>query len=269
MPVLWMCIHWLYYGNPFSFVSGPHNLYENLTHGSILLRLKYNFVTNFVFQVLAYLIFPGLVFLIRNFKKNATIKLFLIIWSISVFIIALMSVTGHGNPSHAFWRVPFVWTFLLIPFMAAQLIQWSDQKHIPRMAGLIIVTVFLPLFYLSQIYFLTKNSPFSVSEKKTGDYLASQIEKKPSAKILIEPADWNYLHVEVASRHPECFVYDTNEQMIRPHTFNFTKTSLSALIKDKNVSFIAAYNKNSEKMISDVGLKKVESFAQWSVYKVE
>jgi hypothetical protein len=270
IPLIWMTIHLLYYGNPIYFITGPQNLYQKLTGNSILLRLKYNFITNFVFQILFFFIFPGLIYLIAGYKKDSMTRYFFYIWAISIIIIAALSISGYGNPSHAFWRIPFTWTYLLIPFLAHLLFIFSKKDVFTTTKRWFIIFVPLPLFFIAQTYFLTEYSPFTKAEKHTGEYIRMLLKDNPKSKVLIETSNWNYLHVLAASGYPDRFTYDTHEKNIRPHPFTLSgKHDDSHSIINKNgIKYIVVYGDNPDKKISSHGLKKLKSFSGWTIFSV-
>lgn len=271
MPVIWMIIHYLYNGNPLYFFTGPKNLYLELTGGSLLLRLKYNFITNFIFQAVFFFIFPGLVLLYIRYKKDNVIKAFALLWGISLVIISILSLSGYGNPSHAFWRIPFAWTFLLIPFLARLLYLFVQKNVFNIVQRWILVLVPLPLLFLLQTYFLTDYSPFSKSEKHTGEFISHLLKKDPQANILIETSDWNYLHVLVASGQPERFVYDTSRKKIRPHPFSLpiNTPDMRSFIGRKNIKYIVVYNDSSDSKLNSFGLTELKSFSGWTIHSAQ
>ena len=271
VPLLWLIFHTIVNGNPFAFLQGPHGLYKKLVGDSIILKLKYNFLTHFVFQNLFFLTFLGLITAIILSKKNRVVKNFLALWFVAFLIMFVTSLSGYGNPSHAFWRIPFIWNYLLIPFLAYTLFCFSEKNVFTRKIRLALILLPISLFYLGQTISLTSDSHFSKDDKAAGEFLSSVIETKPRTNILLDTSEWNYLHLQVASQHPENFIFNSGynpREPTNPIIGNNGSVNISSL-QGQQIEYLVLRESSIKRMVHrDSRFKRVKSFGIWKIYKV-
>jgi len=272
VPLLWLTFHTIINGNPLAFLQGPQGLYRKLVGDSLILKLKYNFLTHFVFQNLFFLTFLGLITAIIISKKNNVVKNFLAIWAVSFLIMSITSLSGYGNPSHAFWRIPFIWNYLLIPFLAYMLFYFSEKTVFTRKVRWAIILLPIPLFYIGQTILLTGYSHFSKDDKAAGEFLSSVFEKNPRTNILLDTSEWNYLHLQVASQHPDKFIFNAGynpREPTNPIIGNNASVNISSL-QDQHIEYLVLWDSSIKKMIDrDSRFKKIKSFGVWELFKVQ
>ena len=272
VPLLWLTFHTIVNGNPLAFLQGPQGLYRKLVGDSLIMRFKYNFLTHFIFQNLFFLTFLGLITAIIISKKNNVVKNFLAIWAVSFLIMSITSLSGYGNPSYAFWRIPFIWNYLLIPFLAYMPFYFSEKTVFTRKVRWAIILLPIPLFYIGQTILLTGYSHFSKDDKAAGEFLSSVFEKNPRTNILLDTSEWNYLHLQVASQHPENFIFNSGynpREPTNPIIGNNASVNIFSL-QDQQIEYLAFWDSSIKKMIDrDSRFKKIKSFGVWEIYEVQ
>jgi hypothetical protein len=271
VPLLWLVFHTIVNGNPFAFFQGPYGLYNKLVGDSLILRLKYNFLTHFIFQNLFFLTFLGLITVVILSKKDNVIKSFVVLWFIAFFIMSVASLSGYGNPSHAFWRIPFIWNYLLIPFLAYMLFYFSEKKIFTGKVRWGIILLPIPLFYLIQTILLSNGSHFSREDKAAGEYLSSIIVQNPGTKILLDTSEWNYLHLQVASGHPENFIFNSGHDPGKPINPIIDEGYMNmSTLETLKIKYLILQNPSIKRTVSkEGGFIKIRSFGNWELYQTD
>jgi hypothetical protein len=186
--------------------------------------------------------------------------------------MSVISLSGYGNPSHAFWRIPFIWNYLLIPFMAYLLFYFSEKKVFTGKIRWGMILLLIPLLYLSQTVLLAGGSHFSKNDKAAGEFLGSIITRNPQTNILLDTSEWNYLHLQVASQHPENFIFNSGSNPREPFNPILGKdgsVNISSLENLKIKYLILQDPSIKRRILNRRGFTKVRSFGIWELFKID
>jgi hypothetical protein len=270
VPIAWFIVHQIYFNNPLAFLGASGNLFEKIYGDSFLSKIKYNFFSQFIFQNLFFLIFLGIIGGIIYSKKEKSVKYFFILWAASFLMMGLLSILGAGNPSHAFWRIPVVWNYLLLPFMAYILVKFYDTKIFSKLIFFFLIILSLSIFYLMQLYFLTEQPGFSRSEKIIGDELNLLLIKDKSANVLIETTEWNYLHIKLSSHHPDNFILNTGKFPKSPDKaiISIDNKIDEIILSARNIRyFVVRDSLLKNYILSNTPSKTLKEAGEWSLLK--
>jgi hypothetical protein len=149
---------------------------------------------------------------------------------------------------------------------------FDGKKAFTKRIRLGIILIPIPLFYLIQSIVLFGGSHFSKEDKAAGEYLSSIILQNPDTKILLDASDWNYLHVQVASQHPEKFIFNSGHNLtepVNPIITNNGNVRISAL-ENLRVKYLILQNPLVKKTITRrQEFTKIRSFGVWKLYKFD
>jgi hypothetical protein len=213
--VLWITLYLMRYGRPFGFVADTAGRYALIHGGSSASLLSDNPSSQFALQNVWTLNILGLLFLPPFIRRNLQNRILVGLPGLALLMVSAMAFWGKGMPTHGFWRIPFVWSMLLVPFTA----QWFAVRLNPPNAPakykpIAIVCLLVGVFVLCEygIYSSTEHSAFSRHDLAAGRYVHAQLSgenRGVSHKVLIESDIWSYANVMIASQHPEQFVLNT------------------------------------------------------------
>ncbi len=276
-PVFWILKNMYETGNPLEFIVSSSERYKLHFGFSILPMLKYNLITQFIYQNILYLNFAGFFSFLFYLLTDSKIRRWSVAFSLSFLFLAVLSVLGLAMPSHAYWRIPLIWNILLIPFTAHFIIKFSSflaeiLKKSTRTILMIIISVLI-IYFSFQIKRIISFSYFTEDDISAGKFLRENvIENKNNLKILIDTSDWNYLNVMVASNHPQSFIINAQKDPALPTNQiigNRKKIDIDYL-KDLRIYYIFLENKDLIDFVKgNPSLLKVKKLGEWELYKVK
>ena len=273
VPLYWTTT-WYASNGSLSFISNPGNRYLE-THGGKLFWSD-TLPVQFLQQNLVSLNILGMVSLVGFLGMSSKIRRYTSVPILSFLAMAIASVIATARPSHNAWRVPTVWSVLLIPFTAQWLIQRYKNLLATNfslkwsMSGLVLLAVFTG--FVSQRSTVTSESTFSAFDRSAGEFVnPGSSTARPTQKILIEPCDWSYVHVLIASRHPEIFVLNSSadplnqkEYLISPHAA-ITNRRLDSL----GVHYLLFKSLFMKDFLDTSACIRTErEFGQWKLYSI-
>lgn len=273
-PLYWIIANYIDYGNLFYFVYSTSEGYK-LHHDTFMMLLKYNLVTQFLYQNIIYLNAGAVISVIFMILIKKEIRVF-ILFLFSVFLLlACLSFAEIGMPSHAFWRIPLSWSILLIPFSIHFIIKFSeflsDYFKKKKKFFIIGISAVIIIYFLFQVNRLSSRSMFTADEKNTGEYIAENCAGEKADKILIDSSGWEYLNIIVASNQPYLFIPNAGDNPAlpgKPLVSPVSKLNAEVLkeMKIKCLVFERDDYKNYLDKNDHVRLEK--KFGIWKIYSV-
>lgn len=273
-PLFWIYNSFIQTGDPLSFVKTSPERYLITVKDPFISLLKYNLITQFLYQNIRFLLFFGFIsfgyFLIqrKDIRKISTVPF------IAFGILAVLSLSQIAMPSHAYWRIPLIWNVLLIPFAShsiiklLQLISEMWNKRFNKIA--VAVFLMIILYFIFQLKILTNIHGFNKDDFETGRYLKEKLEVDNNIKLLIDTSDLIYLHVIVASNNPDSFLLNEGEDPLFPeppvlNTYeginieDLNNKRIKYLIFKRD-DYIEVLNKNPQIVFK-------RNFGVWKIYK--
>ncbi|HVO73151.1 MAG TPA: glycosyltransferase family 39 protein, partial [Ignavibacteriaceae bacterium] len=273
-PIYWILFHYIQTGDPFYFIASTSGGYR-LHHKTFLMLLKYNLVTQFIYQNILYLNFGAAASIIFLSFTNEKIRVFTLFLFSAFILMAFLSFAGIGMPSHAFWRIPLVWSILLIPFSAHFLIKLSEylaeqfkkEKKI-YLRGFVTIMI---MYFGFQIGRLTGNSMFTADERNTGRFINEKLMKEKPFKVLIDSSGWEYLNIYVASNFPDIFIPNTGPDSSNPEKplIDHKEELKLSLLNKLGIKYLVFETERYKKFFDQyTNLKAVKSFGIWRIYSL-
>jgi len=273
-PLYWVILNYIQTGDPFTFIASTSGGYT-LHHDTFIMLLRYNLVTQFIYQNILYLNFCGIISLIILSFINDNIRV-LVLFLISAFLIlVLLSFAKIGMPSHAFWRIPLVWNILLIPFSAHFLIKLSEFfadhfKKEKKIFVFLFASVMI-IYFIFQIGRLSSKSMFTADERNAGKFINSKVIKEKGFKVLIDSSGWEYLNVYISSNYPEIFIPNTGPDSSFPEKpiVNPKENLKIPLLKKLGIKYLVFETGSYKKYFDQcTQIKPVKNFGKWKVYSL-
>lgn len=155
--------------------------------------------------------------IVRRGRPNQ--KLFIVAAFTGLICVALIMLCIYSAQTGPSWRDISLWSMLLIPFTACLLAgeAWAfgrAQKVVTLGALVVVLCAFL-----DDTARIERDSTwaFPPYDRRAGQYLDRLISHAPATKVLIESSLFFFVNVEVASQHPDSFVFNSiPEQQSRP-----------------------------------------------------
>jgi hypothetical protein len=273
--MLWVVLHFIQHGRALGFVSDTTGRYALIHGDSFALLLSNNPLTQFGLQNLWTLNIIGVLSLRAFTRRNIHNSALILIPIFSLLIVSSIALWGKGMPTHAFWRIPALWSVLLIPFTAHWFAtQFLHRKHsaILTRVGLIVLLLAMLALCMRGIFSMTEHSAFSANDLASGHFVNEQLLKQVppgSQKVLIESGIWSYINVMVASQHPELFVLNSGfdpvaheEPLLNPDK-PFDASGLQQLGLGLLVFRREDYKDYLE---SSTEIRKLQDFGPWTIY---
>jgi hypothetical protein len=193
----------------------------------------------------------------------------------ALLIVSTIAFLGKGMPTHGFWRIPAVWSVLLIPFTAYWFVSRLHPDNISAMLkriALASLLVAMLVLCLHGIYSMTERSAFSNNDLATGRYVRAQLLERASNnshRVLIESGIWSYINVMVASQHPEQFILNSGfdpvahgEPLLNPDV-PFDQGTL----KRMDVGLLVFRREDYKNVLETrAEIKRLDNFGPWTVY---
>jgi hypothetical protein len=212
---LWITLHLIQHGRPFGFVADTVGRYALIHGDSSVSLLLNNPLTQFTLQNVWTLNILGLLSLRLFTRQSVQNRILVALPVLALLIVSTIAFLGKGMPTHGFWRIPSVWSILLVPFTA----QWFvvrlgsfDPSAKLKSVPLVCLLVAVIALCVNGIYSMTEHSAFSRDDLAAGRYVHAHLPEETSGnshKVLIESGIWSYVNVMIASQHPERFVLNT------------------------------------------------------------
>lgn len=178
-------------GKPLYFFHSTVNRFVEV-HGSAPGTLwRYGLPWQFLRQSLFTLNILGFVSLVRMCREDHGIRRAAGLAVAAFILTALVTMITRGMPTDVFWRIPAVWSFLLLPFTARFLLD--------RGRGAIAVLI---LIHILQIEQLTRRNTFTPDDRAIGHWIR---ESSTECCVALDTVGWGVLNVMIASGHPEIF----------------------------------------------------------------
>ncbi len=244
---------------------------------SIIPMMKYNLITQFIYQNILYLNFTGLISLLFYLLTDRNIRRWSVVFFLSFFFLAILSILGLAMPSHAYWRIPLTWNILLIPFSAHFIIKFASFlsetfKKKERTVLITIVSIII-IYFSFQVIRIISFSYFSGDDISAGTYLKEQIiSNENHFKILIDTSDWNYLNVMVASNHPQRFIINAQKDPAFPanQIVGSRKQIDIEYLTNLKINYLLFENPGLKNMIKrNPEFIQIKKLGDWELYKLE
>lgn len=275
-PLFWVVKNAADTGNLLAFIQSSSERYKVRYGFSLLPMLKYNLVTQFIYQNIIYLNFGGFVSLVFFLFTDKNTRNWSITPLLAFIIVAVLSFLGLAMPSHAYWRIPLIWNIFLIPFTAHFLIKFSafisDIISRKKKFVLVSVTLLIVIYFIFQVNRIISFSYFSEDDIAAGKFLEEKINQENNPGILIDTYDWNYLNVIVASNNPGNFNINVKKDPLKKEEpiLSSEKEINFALLKNEGIEYLLFESvKMKEFLNKRSGLIRVKKFGEWELYKVK
>ncbi|MBL1215824.1 MAG: phospholipid carrier-dependent glycosyltransferase [Ignavibacteriae bacterium] len=269
-PVYWLYYHSIESGGAFSFLYSATDNYTSSHGGSFKKQFLNSLFPQFTFQNLVSLNFLGLIPFFFLLKKDMKIKLFSIIVLTSFSIMVLATSIGKALPSHNFWRIPAVWSFILIPFTAYFLLNINEyyKKPKPQIKYLLLI-LFIVFNLLMTSYEVNKRSSFTEVQIQTGKYLEKILDRDKNIKVLIETSSWDYPNILVASQHPNNFLLNTGVNPKIPGKSILSDSTSLEQLNNRNIKYFLFKSHGLRKILNEKNdFDMVKVFGEWFIYKL-
>jgi hypothetical protein len=269
-PAYWIIMHAYVNGDPFGFISGTVDRYL-LLHGAVLDKVvKNSLPIQFLAQNTMTLNIIGIFSIAYLWVTYRSIQIWIVLFTISLSIMSIISLSGKGMPSYGFWRIPAVWSMLLIPFTSHFILKVGELIGIyrqPMKWTFIVLVVFVFVGVSSQrVYTVSQNSYFSMHDLAAGRYMQGIIKDNPRAKVLIDTSDWSFLNVKVASQNPGSFDHNSGKDPMIPENSKLTIYNKERLVND----LLLFKNEEYKRFIKNhLHAKELTTFGQWSVFQLK
>ena len=276
-PVFWIMKNMYETGNPFEFIVSSSERYKLHFGFSVIPMLKYNLITQFIYQNIIYLNFAGFFSLLFYLLTDSRVRRWIVTFSLSFLFLAILSILGLAMPSHSYWRIPLIWNILLIPFTAHFIIKFSSflAETLKKRTKTVLMTIIsvLIIYFSFQIKRIISFSYFSKDDIYAGNFLRENvIENNNHFKILVDTSDWNYLNVMVASNHPQYFLINAQKDPALPtnQIVRYGKKIDIDYLNDSRIHYLLFENKDLIGFIKrNPSLIKVKELGEWELYKVK
>lgn len=276
-PIFWIILHYVQNGRIFGFMADTSARYTKFFGYDTYSLMINNPLTQFIKQNILTLNIVGVLLIPSFYRKNKNNKYFLLIPFSAFLMITLIALFGNGLPSHSFWRVPALWSFLLVLFTAHWFFQRLDiLRSISFIQKGIAQVLFLGLFALCvhQLLTETEMTAFDNYDLAAGRFVNKQLrESSPdgSGKILIETNLWPYVNVMIASQHPERFIYNSGFDPATPEIplLKIENPPDIPMLKKKGIDLLVFWSFDYKICLDKAkDVKKLGDFGPWRIYSI-
>lgn len=269
----WVLLHLVENGRPFGFIADTTGRYV-LIHGDSLSSLLLNNpLTQFVLQNAWTLNILGVFSLAFAVRQRAIFTIAALVPFAALLAVSLVALLGKGMPTHGFWRIPALWSVLLIPFTANGIASLLDAPHrlkkLRTIAGVAILACLLGLCMKGTLA-MTGRSAFSRDDLAVGRFVQREFSQSTRPhRVLIESDIWDYVNVMIASQHPEWFIlnsgFDPTEHkdplLAAEAPFDATK------LQQMDVALLVFRREDyTDYLNGRPGIRKLSAFGPWTVY---
>ena len=200
-------------GNPVSFftsASRQHSMVEVLTKNPLV---------EFLFTGALTLNLAGASTAFQIARKgNPSQRLFIAAAFLPLLCLSLLLLAINSAQTGPAWRDTSVWSMLLIPFtarlLACEVWTFGPAQRVLTFGALLLVLC----AFLYDTMRITRDSTwaFPKYDRVAGQHLNTLLSGAPEAKVLIESSLFFFLNVEVASQHPDSFVFNSVPEQKTP-----------------------------------------------------
>jgi len=273
--LLWVMLHLIQHGRPFGFVADTTGRYALIHRDSPVSLLSDNPFTQFVIQNALTLNILGILSIPTFVRRGINNKVLILLLVFALLIVSAIAFLGKGMPTHGFWRIPSLWSVLLIPFTAdwfASTLRSGNPSVMLKRISLISLLIAMLVLCLYGIYSMTEHSAFSNNDLATGRYVNTRLLEQTSSnshRVLIESGIWSYINVMVASQHPERFVLNSGfdpvahgEPLLNPDV-PFDGTTLRRM----GIGLLVFRREDYKDYLdAPAEVKRLDNFGPWTVY---
>lgn len=214
-PLFWIGLWHVGSGHALGFLSASGNRYIELANKEHLFSKTFqdSMASQFLWQNGTSLNLLGSTAAIGLGRRPGLVRTWLIVPASSFAIMAVVSAAGLGLPSHNFWRIPVLWSLLLIPFTAYWAIEqapnFGGTAWYGRLASRAILSVILVGVFLIQAGEMTRKSDMDALDAEAGQAVRGFLAREGDGgltRVHIQGGRYHNLHVAVASGHPRAFL---------------------------------------------------------------
>jgi hypothetical protein len=270
--IVWIIHSTLETGFPFSFVGKTSNRFSAATNGSLLRLIWHNVGTQFFLQNILTLNALGIISVYHVWRDRPNLRNIVILAFATLAGMAFVSFVAGTLPTHNSWRIAVVWSCLLLPFTAHWLAALFRRGNIKHHYSRYTIIVFIAAGFCWQMVRLIQHSSFSQYEYNAGKFLEHQFSEnyRPLDKILIETSSWNYIHIIVASQHPETFLYNSGYDPKNPsqNILSLSPIEQSSVLENHHIRFLVFHSTPYKTAIEKMNnILKLSDQGEWSVYE--
>jgi len=263
-PAAWM-MEMTPAGNPVSFftsASRQHSTIEMLTKNPLVEFLFTNALTlNLAGAATAFQIAR---------RGNPSQRLFIAAAFLPLLCLSLLLLAINSAQTGPAWRDISVWSMLLIPFtarlLAGEVWTFGPAQRALTFGALVVVLC----AFLYDAVRITRDSTwaFPKYDRVAGQYLDTLISSTPEAKVLIESSLFFFVNVEVASQHPDSFVFNSIPEQKSPPLLP-VGSSVRTIAQTQRVKFLIFRTpKYKDFLDHSPDVVRLRDFGPWSLYKV-
>jgi len=273
-PIYWIGLYGIETGNPLGFMTSTTDRYVLRFGNSLATLVSVNVLTQFIYQNLITLNILGILSLACLSLRNSHTRSWSSVPAIALVLMSGVSLAGKALPSHSFWRIPAVWSILLLPFTAHFALRFSgDLLKRGKWKNVLAVPAVLLLvgMFLVQTQKSTQTSGFTVDDLHAGQYIdeiANTRSGSGTLRVLVDSSSWAYLNVEVASQHPDIFVTNSGGDPLQPQKAVISETEIDRASLMASGAELLLFSKQEYKDIleRDGESTKLKDFGSWSLY---
>ncbi len=219
IPFLWILYNLIQTGNGLYFLKEPSLEFSSVYNAGYVDLKDANPLYQFFDQNLLSLNLLGIcgLYFVRH---NKPVLKWTIITYLPLFILSIISLTGKTLPAHNFWRIPAVWSILLIPFTAltvSSIKSFTQKSRIIIQSSIVLLLVFqFSLNTFSFIKLNTRRYTFNEGDMTAGKYFVNYIKDRNynNSRILIETLpSYEHFNITLASQEPFRFIYSEKDKL--------------------------------------------------------
>lgn len=277
-PLWWMYAWKREFGGYLRFLTIVKSEYEFLFGVNALELFTRSASWQFLTENIQSLNIVGLLGLWCAARESSLVRRLLFPPALAFLLMSISSALG-ALPSHNFWRLSWPWTYMLIPFTARvplMVTTWLSSR--PRLSSRfamgagVCITGGLFLAFAMQALQRGHESTMDEQQRDAAAFLARMLDDPTNAQcnVLIDSSNWSYIHIRVASGHPDQFVqmggFDARRQGKSLLTGNVVQDL--AFLRDRRIGWIAARTPELKKQLEQYpDLQVSAEFADWRMYR--
>jgi hypothetical protein len=267
-PLCWIALQLVQAQHPLGFLTTPGSNYRVVYGNSFPGIIQHSVIVQFIEQNSASWNILGVVGLISILRQRPDVRSWLWVPGGAFCVMTILSLSGRALPNHSFWRVAAVWGALCVPFTAHWIIQ---QRRISTRIP-ILVAILMMIQFCGQSVKMTSYADFTPDERTAGEFCGSLIAHSGNqGVVLVETSSWQYLHLMVASGHPDSFLFNTGRDPSFPSApvIGLTASIAHEDLIRRNVRWLVFRTDALKEALlhngSVVGLKE---FGPWMVFEL-
>lgn len=271
----WVLLHIVQTGRALGFVGDTAGRYARIHGDSLSFLLLNNPLSQFALQNIWTLNVLGVLSFAPWLRRNPSRRVVTLLPVVALLLVSMIALWGNGMPTHGFWRIPTLWSVLLIPFTAnwfvVRLNSPPGQATLQRIVSLGVLACMVVLC-LRGIFTMTEHSALSRDDLAAGRFVSSRLIAQPdSHMVLIESDIWSYVNVMIASQHPERFIFNSGfdpvahgEPILDPEApFD------GARLRQMGIALLVFRREDYKDYLEGKGdVKKLEEVGPWTIYSL-